>query len=384
MKKIIIKYLNEEISEEELQLLSTWVKKPENQEIFKSYVQINHKLHKTYQKVDADKAYKKILDQLDDVHLEKRPQIINISSNWLRYAAVFIGLLLIGVVLVKKFDKRDRLVNTSNITLELEDGSIQIVNEYQNTVIVDSLGQIISEQKENELIYFDKVASQNAAETESPFNILKVPYGKTFGIALSDGSKVTLNAGSQLKYPVHFVKGKKRSVILNGEAYFDIAKDAERPFVVNTQDMDIQVLGTKFNVTSYTQDEKTYTVLVEGKVAAISKLQENDSIVLNPNQRVFFHEGYLMQESVKIEKYVGWLSGQLVFIDDSFDVIAHKLERKFDLKIINKYPALDEITITATFKDQDMHEILKTFQTYLPFKYTIKNGAVTITKPDQQ
>ncbi|SHJ79525.1 FecR family protein [Arenibacter nanhaiticus] len=384
MKKIIIKYLNEEISKEELQLLSAWVKKPENQETFKSYVQINHKLNKTYQKVDADKAYKKILDQLDDVHLEKRPQIIKISSNWLRYAAVFIGFLLIGVVLIKKLDKEDSFVSTSNITLELEDGSIQIVHENQNTVIVDSLGLIVSEQKENELIYFDKVALRGAEEKEPHFNILKVPYGKTFGIALSDGSKITLNAGSQLKYPVHFVKGKKRSVILNGEAYFDIAKDTEHPFVVNTKDMDIQVLGTQFNVTSYTQDEKTYTVLVEGKVAAKSKLQENDSIILSPNQRVFFEEGYLKHESVKIEKYVGWLSGQLVFIDDSFAVIAHKLERKFDLKIVNEYPALDDITITATFKDQDIHEILKTFQTYLPFKYTIKNGTVTITEPDQK
>ena len=230
---------------------------------------------------------------------------------------------------------------------------------------------------------FEQVYSvQDTTATVLHYNTLKVPHGKTFGITLSDGSKVTLNAGSELKYPVQFIENKKnRTVFLNGEAFFEVAKNETHPFIVNTQDMDVEVLGTHFNVTSYTEDYKTYTVLVEGKVAAHNKLSVQDSKILEPNQKVFFHDNQLEIIPVNVQKYVAWVQGQLIFEDESFIVIENKLERKFNVTINNTYNELDEINITATFKDETIDQVLKTFQTYIAFDYNIKNGVVTITKP---
>lgn len=165
------------------------------------------------------------------------------------------------------------------------------------------------------------------------YNILTVPYGKTFQLKLADGSHVVLNAGTKLKYPVSFL-GENRTVFLNGEAYFEVAEDSENPFIVSTDDMDIEVLGTQFNVTSYTDDQKTYAVLVEGKVAARNNLAISETKILNPSELVYFEGQALQTQKVNTTKYVAWVQGKLVFVDDSFSIIKNKLERKYNLSLI--------------------------------------------------
>ena len=288
-----------------------------------------------------------------------------------------IGVSIIGYGIYQRKTDAESIPNAPQIVLQLEDGTIQIVNEGQNTIINNASGHKVTEQKEHELVY-----SQDTIETVLRYNTLKVPYGKTFGITLSDGSKVMLNAGSELRYPVQFVENEKnRTVFLNGEAFFEVAENKKHPFIVNTKDMDVEVLGTRFNVTSYLEDYKTYTVLVEGQVAAHNKLASQDFKVLNSNEKVFFENDQMETKIVNVQKYVAWVQGQLVFVEDSFKVIENKLERKYNVTIRNNYSALDEINITATFKNETIDQVLKTFQTYKSFDYTIKDGVVTITKP---
>ncbi len=374
MKKIIIKYLNDSISNEDLERLEVWLQKPKNQEKFKEFVRINHELNSLNGHVDAEKAYQNVLKRIDN----KTDSGAGGFRNLLKYAAIFIGVSIIGYGIYKNSFNAVSVQSAPQIVLQLEDGTTQIVNEGQHAIISNASGNKISEQKEHELIY----SVEDSTETVLRFNTLKVPYGKTFGITLSDGSKVTLNAGSELRYPVQFIESEKhRTVFLNGEAFFEVAKNENHPFIVDTQDMDIEVLGTQFNVNSYTEDHKTYTVLVEGKVAAHNKLSAQDSKVLAPSQKVFYDGDQLEVASVNVQKYVAWVNGQLVFVDDPFRVIENKLERKYNVSINNTYSALDEINITATFKDVTIDQVLKTFQTYIAFDYDINNGVVNITKP---
>lgn len=374
MKKIIINYLNDSISSADLERLKVWIQKPKNQEKFKDYVRINHELNASMGTVDSEQAFKNVLKDINGAKNISRTRFVNVF----KYAAILIGLSFIGYGIYQT--TRDHLDTQTEpqIVLQLEDGTTKIVNEGQNIVINNTLGQKITEQKEHVLVY----ASADSTITELRYNTLKVPYGKTFGLTLSDGSKITLNAGSELKYPVQFIANEKnRTVYLNGEAYFEVTKNQEHPFIVNTQDMDVKVLGTQFNVTSYTADDKTYTVLVEGKVAAYNKLSRDDSKILDPNQRVFFEGHQLALETVNVEKYVAWVRGQLIFVDDPYIVIKNKLERKYNITINNSYAALREVSVTATFTNETIDEVLKTFQAYQPFDYTIKNGVVTITEP---
>lgn len=369
VKKIIINYLNDSISSEDLNRLKLWLQKSKNQEKFKQLVRLNHELNSLSSPADAEKAYEKVLKEIH----ENGQSSTGKFRHLLKYAAIVIGISLIGYGIYQRSNDRSA-TNETRIVLQLEDGSVQVVKEGQHTIINNASGHKISEQKDHELVY-----TKDSSETVLRYNTLKVPNGKTFGLTLSDGSKVILNAGSELKYPVQFIENEdSRTVFLNGEAFFEVAKNEQQPFIVNTQDMDVEVLGTQFNVTSYTEDFKTYTVLVEGKVAAKNKLAAQDSKVLNPNEKVFFEGTQLETKTVNVEKYVAWVEGQLVFVDDSFRVIENKLERKYNVTINNMYTALEEINITATFKNETIDQVLETFQTYEAFDYTIKNGVVTI------
>ncbi|WP_413999065.1 FecR family protein [Flavobacterium sp. W1B] len=262
------------------------------------------------------------------------------------------------------------------ITLQLENGDIQIIKEDGSTQVVDAKGNVVGTQKGNQLVYTNSLVKDTLV-----YNTINVPYGKRFELKLSDGTNVHLNSGTSLKYPVRFIKGESRQVFLDGEAYFDVTKDARHPFLVGSNDMNVKVLGTKFNVTSYKKDAKTYTVLVEGSVAAYNKLLENEEVLLKPGNRAYFENKHLKTELVDIRKYVAWVSGELMFIDDSFGVIANKLERKYNVDIVNNYDELNDIVITATFKDENIDQVLKTFQTYKAFNYTVNNRVITITKP---
>ncbi len=368
--------MNETISEaEELQLIE-WLQTPENQKTFKEYVKINHRLNKLSATVDSDAAYNKVMTENIETKEKTETPVRKLIPNWLKYAAVFAGVAIIGYGIYFNSPQKNTVTAAPQITLQLDDGSIRTVDETTETVIVNADGSSISQQKHDELIYTD-----NSASHTLKYNTLSVPYGKTFKLLLSDGTKVVLNAGSKLKFPVNFISETDRKVFLNGEAYFEVAKDPAHPFTVSAKDMDIEVLGTQFNVTSYTEDQKTYAVLVEGKIAAHDNASAGDRKIVSPNEKVFIKDGGLQVEPVKVAKYIAWTQGELVFVDDAFAVIVNKLERKFNLEIKNNYTELATINVTATFTNETIEEVLSTFQSYKNFDYEIKDGTVIINRP---
>lgn len=374
MENLILKYLTESISDNERIELVEYLETPENRKRFKELVKINHRLNKEYTQVNTAKAYSSLFQRLNSKNVSKRL----LFSSLLKYAAIFAGVAILGYGIYSNSPRQDNArIDGPQITLQLEDGSFKIVDENANVSILDASGNLISQQKNNQLFYSPAKNLEKLV-----YNTLNVPYGKTFKLELSDGSVVTVNAGTKLKYPVNFIKDINRTVFLDGEAFFDVADDKDHPFVVTTEDMDIEVLGTQFNVTSYTEDQKTSTVLVDGKVKASNKVISEDIAILRSNQRASFSENVLQVEEVNVEKYIAWVQGQLIFEDDSFNVIANKLERKFNIKIVNKYPELEKINVTASFRNESIEDVLKIFQSYQAFEYSIKNGILTINKPN--
>lgn len=386
---IISTYTSKEIGEADFVVLKQWIdESSENETLFSEYLLFYKKSRRIgfAETADKDKAWKNILSQLEtpleSVNAVEKPKyklrFINQAAAVMKYAAVVLFLLTIG-----HFYYRENSLSTSAllipeeaITLQLENGAIQIIKEDGSTQVVDANGNVVGAQKGNQLVYSNTVVKDSLV-----YNTINVPYGKRFELKLSDGTSVHLNSGTSLKYPVRFIKGENRQVFLDGEAYFDVIKDSKHPFLVSSDDMDVKVLGTRFNVTSYRKDVKTYTVLVEGSVLAYSKLLDNQQVLLKPGNRAYFENQQLKAEAVDIDKYVAWVSGELMFIDDSFGVIANKLERKYNVDIVNNYDDLNEIVITATFKDENIYQVLKTFQTYKAFDFTVNNRVITITKP---
>ncbi|SHF80174.1 FecR family protein [Flavobacterium segetis] len=381
VEQLIVKYITNQADLEEMDAFNKWLEgNAANQKVFKDFVKTNYAINCAMNAFDSEGPKKNIMQRIKqerNLFLKRR------VKSYLKYAAV----IVLGVSAFYFYQKSDVFTPKGNkvdivniteelITLQLDNGKVEVIDPINSKNIINRFGKIIGRQDKTKIMYSDDISDKFLT-----YNTIKIPYGKHFELGLSDGTVVYLNSGSSLRYPVRFLKGQSRQVFLNGEAYFDVAKDKKHPFIVGSSDMNVKVLGTKFNVTSYKEDAKTYTVLVEGSVVASSNVTENNEVILRPGNRAFFENKNLKTEPVDVRKYIAWVSGQLMFIDDSFGVITNKLERKYNVDIVNNYDELNNIMITATFKEENIEQVLKTFQTYKSFNYTIKNKVITITKP---
>lgn len=379
---LILKFINNQASEEDINAISDWLEEDvNNQKVFNNLIKTNYTVNYSMKSVNTDAAKKQFLQKIKQEKIQRKENVFSKASirSYFKYAAIFIVFLSAFYMFKTKdvFTTKDTplTVKEESITLQLENGNIQVINPVNTQTIKDNQGKIIGNQNKNKIVY-----AENPTLNKLVYNTISVPNGKRFELILSDGTNIQLNSGTSLKFPIQFIKGENRRVYLDGEAYFAVTKDPKHPFLVSSNDMNVKVLGTKFNVTSYKKDAKTYTVLVEGKVAASDHLN-NEEVILKPSERAYFEDKQLKVEPVEVRKYIAWVSGELMFIDDSFAVITNKLERKYNLQIINHYEELNSIVITATFKNENIDQVLKTFQTYKAFNYTINNRVITITKP---
>ena len=344
-KKNISKYLASEASEAEIKQLLKWLEKKKNQKTFKDYLKTKLLLDIKYNTIDSQEAY---LLLLDEIKLMKKNKNKNRLTALLKYAAVFIGVLGIGFYFMNyhktiEVPKNQLIIAKDDITIELENGNVKIINSRGDQKIINETGKIIAEQSGNMLNY----EKENSAE-KLAYNILSIPNGKKFQVVLSDGTEVYLNAGTVLKYPVKFITGLNRQVyLLEGEAYFDVAKDAKHPFIVNADDMNVRVLGTKFNVSTYPEDSSINTVLVEGAVSIFGddkKYDKATSLEMKPGHKASWNNSRnnIIIEEVNTNDYTGWIDGKLIFKNTQFKNILKKLERHYNVSITNNNTKLNE------------------------------------------
>jgi ferric-dicitrate binding protein FerR (iron transport regulator) len=184
-------------------------------------------------------------------------------------------------------------------------------------------------------------------------NQLVVPFGKNSSIRLPDGTIASLNAGSRLIYPSKF-EGKNREVYLIGEGFFEVSHNADMPFIVKTSDLQVEVLGTKFNLSAYPSDSFIETVLVEGKVKLIENAFQivKGNFVLEPNQLASYNRENAETKiaHVDVRNYVAWHHGYLNFESSDLSRIVKKLERYYNIQIRLGDPMLGSRTISGKLK----------------------------------
>lgn len=201
-------------------------------------------------------------------------------------------------------------------------------------------------------------------------------------IILPDGSKVTLNTNSSLKYPQKFSR-KNRTVALEGEAFFDITKDAKKPFIVKTSTIEIEVLGTSFNVMAFANDAIVETTLFTGKVKISRKnpsTNKTQSVILSPNHKATFYksdERFIM-DKVDVTTSTAWQKGELVFENEMFDNVIVKLQRWYNVKITLSDDIKNKHRLTMSIDTESLDETLNIIKKTLPADYTTANGGVII------
>ena len=199
------------------------------------------------------------------------------------------------------------------------------------------------------------------------------PVGSQTVVQLSDGSEVHLNHGSRLKYPYTF-SGNTRDVVLTGEGFFNVAHNPEMPFVVHTRNMNVQAVGTAFNVFAYRDEPVVSTTLVEGKVFVEQTDKNGESKKLGamlPGQHVVYNTeiGDVTSTKGDIEKYISWKDGKLIFKNESIVQITNRLSRWYSVEFRFADEAAKEFTYTATFVDEPLYQILDLLEIATPIRY---------------
>lgn len=226
--------------------------------------------------------------------------------------------------------------------------------------------------------------------------------GSKSKVELPDGTVVWLNAGSKLTYNKDFGK-QLREVTLSGEGYFDVVKNKEKPFIIHTSSINVKVLGTLFNVKAYPEDKQTETSLIRGSIEVTIKNRPDDKIILSPSEKLVVENGSVISEpkikkpeapvhaepliSVNKLRYnpldstvaeTEWVNNRLVFRDETFESLATKMERWYDVSITIKDPSLSEARLNGTFQSESVVQALGALQEMIPFNYDKNENKIII------
>jgi len=219
---------------------------------------------------------------------------------------------------------------------------------------------------------------QNRKElAQNEYIELNVKRGQTQQLTLADGTKLFLNAGSSLRYPATF-SGRNRTVELNGEAYFEVAPDANKPFIIHTGNMDIKVLGTSFNIKSYNEDDRAIVSVNSGKVQvdlaeSMMRLVANEQIVLDKKS------GELQKNIISTNDAKGWMNGSLSFKNTTIDNVAKELMRVYNCKIIIKDSTAMNVLVSGAIESKSLDSVLKSIYYSTGIRYRKESDTIVLS-----
>ncbi len=339
-------FLADNLTEEQQQVLEAWKSaSPENLALFDKVCREKNirELNRMAEQYDRTRAWQKI---------EKNFQPAKKKSlrRCMAWAAVLVLPLCVGYFLMYRETSGQGdseqwttagLPGSSRAILTMADGSVVKLDGARNLEWREKDGTKIC--KDSARLTYRETGKALLQGQAMVYNKLEVPRRGEYSLLLSDGTVVYLNAMSSLHYPVRFT-GDIREVELSGEAYFEVKKDLSRPFVVRTQGMRVQVLGTQFNISAYPEDAAVKTTLVEGSVQVVPE-QGNRAIVLKPSWQAVFCKtsGALEAREVNVAEYIAWKNGKFDFRDWRLEDVMNYLSRWYDIEVFYQEEDLKDL-----------------------------------------
>ncbi len=376
---LIKKLVDRNISEEERGILHEWViSDDKHQDIFTETLKACES--ETIETFNADDAYKRFMTSIT----KEKDSTFKLPAYY-KYAAILVIALCIGYLILPnnggetstKIANTETNIKTNDIIIKLADGTKKAIT-INDDELKDSNNTIIASKNDNGLSF-----NNHSENKELAYNEILVPNGKTFKLELSDGTIVWLNAGTEFKFPQNFqAQSKNRTVHLKGEAYFDVTTNKNKPFIVDSKGVNIEVLGTQFNVSAYEDEANITTTLVEGAVNVFQDDSPEDKLQLSPNYQALFNRFNSEFAKTKVDTriYTSWMENKLVINNLKFNDILKKLERKHDVIIINKAPILNNTIYSGEFEEESIETILETIALSTPFNFNINENTIIITE----
>lgn len=337
------------------------------------FIQINLSNKSKMSSEDFQKILTRILEYSNR---KSSTRTLSILPN-LRIAAMFLVIIAVGSLIAYYQFSKDPLTEfaqnnvgiSSQAVIVLSDGTEQSLKENNSFIDYKSHnGEVIVRNDSNE-----ETIDNNNLSKDAILNQVVVPYGKRQKVLLSDGTLVQLNAGSKLTFPAAF-SGKTREVYLKGEGFFEVHKNAEVPFIVKTDNIDIKVLGTKFNVSAYEDEQVTSAVLVEGKVNVTqkNKIFSNKQFTLNPGQGCFYSVGEQksMVKVVDVNEYILWKDGLYNFKNLPLSAVVNRVHKYYNISIQIETKKMSNTLISGILVlSDDINEVMKYLSSTMEGRY---------------
>lgn len=371
---LIVKYINQNTKTEDLKLLLTYLKDSDNLRLFKLYIKINFFSIYVMNKMDKDGIIDIIKGKIKkDQKREKRKKYF---IKTLKYAAIFVAVFSLS-----HFYTLNQ-INSSEVSdvITPDEDEIFIENEKGEIFLVEKIDSIEisknSYKESNRIVY-----QENMVETEKvEFHTINVPYGKRFNLKLSDGTDVYLNSGTLMKYPVSFLPNQTRSVYIEGEAFFNVKKATNSIFEVRSNQIIASVYGTKFNFKNFSEDFSSDIVLVEGSLG-ISNENSNDINMLSPGYKASIDKEVfnISKSKVNSKIYTSWVDGDVIFRNETFDQIIQKLQRLYNITIINNSKISNQLfNASINVEEEKIEEVLGYFNKIYNIDFQIFNNKIII------
>ena len=377
--QLIQLYLVGDLSGEEKVKLEEWVTQdPSREKLFKEIC--NEKSVASdfgiYEKVNKDSAWEKVILKGNIKQKNNARRL-----GWYKFvAAVMIPLMVVAAgYFIRETKPGTEQKGTelasiepgkSKAILRLADNRVIEITREQETRF-DVAEGIAATNNLSGMVYPEQVAMGKAE-----YNVLEVPRGGEYTVTLSDGTVVYLNSGSELRYPVAF-GAERRDVFLSGEGYFEVAKDAERPFFVNADKLKIRVYGTSFNVNTY-NIANVETVLVEGKIG----IQGNNAeYTVKPGQLALYNreKGTMEIRDVDVRPYVAWKEHEFMFDNESLEEIMNTLSLWYDVDVFFQTASLKQLHFTGHLgRYEEVSHILDAISGVTQVKFSVKGRTIIV------
>ena len=375
-------YLLGDITEEERQELEDWCKEtPQNRNLFEQICQedLFSKERSVYEKIDDTKALRTF---------EKHVRKVSTRGfgRWWKYAAVLLLPILVVGLWKLVYEVEQVPVVTSSVSqiqpgcsravLVLDDGRTVFLKEEEEGVISEDKGIMVTGERDR-LVY---TSSEGKNVDELRFNELEIPRGGEYKVRLADGTLVYLNSATRMKYPVKFDE-KERKVYLSGEAYFEVAKDPERPFFVEMEGVEVRVYGTSFNVNTH-QKGNVQTVLVKGSIG-VKVLSSGMESVIRPGQMAEFKQGNTKVDvkDVNVAVYTDWKDGIFRFENQRLEDILTVLSNWYDVDIFYQTVSVKELHFSGYMERyKDVRVILDAITLSTGVTFSIQGKTIIVSK----
>ncbi len=373
---------------------------PSEEKILKKWLQENSQNKILYDQILTQKNVTNKINQYlsfnsNEVYQRIKPQPVQKQRLYtfrriLRYVAIFIIPLLAGGILLWYYNNSQEqeiismVPGYSKATLTLADGSRIILDSVQNGNIAKQLATNIIKLDNGKLLYSDSISEKGTQHIDKladfQINTLSIPRGGEFQIILPDSTRVWLNSETVLEFPTRFTGSERKINLKNGEAYFEVAKNKQMPFIININEKaEVKVLGTHFSITAYKDEPTVKTTLVEGSVQVLSLINNHSSFITPGQQASLNTDGTISMQQVNTHLYTAWINGEFVFENASLETVLKKLGRWYDFDAAFENPEAKNYHFSGTLKRyENISQLIELLSYTSKLEFNVKEGVLYV------